>query len=368
MSARFPASRTIFFYLAKRFFAAFLLVLASISLIVLLVDFVELLRRAGSKEDVTFQVILQMTIFKFPEPLQKVLPFAVLFAGMLSLWRLTRANELVAARSSGISVWQFLAPSLFVSLLIGGVYVGVVNPIGATMLQRYEQMLDIYVKGQTTSLKIGRSGLWLRQSAGEGHSVIHARSMSTKEMILREVTVYRFDAKHQFTERIDADEAQLAPGAWHMKEALITVPGKRSTRQPALSLKTDWTPDKIKENYSKPETMSFWELPAFIALLDRAGFTATRYRVHWYSQLATPLMFAAMVLIAACFSLRMSRRGGVAILMVSGIMFSFFMFFLTDVVLALGLSDKVPAVLAAGTPVAVAALTGTTILLYSEEG
>ena len=338
------------------------------SLIILLVDFVELLRRTGSKDDVTLQLVLQMTVLKFPQALHKIIPFAILFGGMLTLWRLTRANELVAARTSGVSVWQFLAPAVIVAVLIGLIYISTVNPLGSTMLLRYQQMSERHIKGRPDLFKISRSGMWLRQSGLEGQSVLHASTMTSPDMVIKDVTVFRYDTNNLFSGRLDADEAHLTPGAWQLKNVLVTVLGQPSTRQPTYRLPTDWTPAKIKDSFSKPETMSFWQLPAFIALLDRAGFTATRHRVYWYSLLAMPVMFAAMVLIAACFSLRMPRRGGVAVLITSGIIFSFFILFLSDVALAFGLSDTIPASLAAWTPAAVPALIGTSILLHMEEG
>ena len=368
MSSSGHISWTFSFYVAKRFFAGFLLILASVSLIILLVDFVELLRRTGSKDDVTLQLVLQMTVFKFPQVLQKILPFAILFGGMLSLWRLTKANELVAARTSGVSVWQFLAPAVIVAVLIGLVYVSTVNPLGSTMMLRYQQMNERYIKGRLELFKISRSGMWLRQSGSEGQSVLRASTMTSPDMVLKDVTIYRYDANNRFSGRLDAAEARLVPGAWHLKKVLVTAPGKPSTRRPTYRLSTDWTPAKIKDSFSKPETMSFWQLPAFIALLDRAGFTATRHRVYWYSLLAMPVMFAAMVLIAACFSLRLARRVGVAIMISCGVVFSFFILFVSEVVLAFGLSDTIPASLAAWTPVAVTALIGTSILLHLEEG
>ena len=147
----------------------------------------------------------------------------------------------------------------------------------------------------------------------------------------------------------------------------MTAPNKPSAREAVYLLPTDWTSEKIKDSFSSPDTLSFWNLPGFIALLDHAGFAATRHRVHWNSLLAMPLMLAAMVLIAASFSMRMARRGGVALLLSSGVLFSFFVFFLSDVVFALGFSATIPAVLAAWSPASVTLLIGLSILLHIEE-
>ena len=246
--------------------------------------------------------------------------------------------------------------------------VAAINPLAAAMLARYEQMDGQYLRGSVSRLAVSSSGLWLRQADDRTKSVIHAVRMTSEDMTLRDVTVYLFDDKNRFSRRLDARDAHLGDGKWELKNVLVTTPGKPSWRQATYSLPTDWTAAKIMDSFSPPETLSFWHLPGFIDLLDKAGFTATRHRVYWYSLLAIPVMLGAMVLIAASFSLRLARRGGVAILIGSGVLFSFFILFLSNVVQAMGLAGTIPALLAAWTPAAVTLLIGLSILLYIEEG
>ncbi|MDX1482986.1 MAG: LPS export ABC transporter permease LptG [Alphaproteobacteria bacterium] len=361
-------SRTLSRYIAIRFAGSFLLVLAALGGIVLLGEIVELLRRASSRPEVTFQLVMEMAILKFPHSLEQVVPFVTLFGGMLVFWRLTRNSELIVARASGFSVWQFLAPAVTMAVLIGVFFIAAINPLGSTMQLRFEQLEGDHFKGRTSDLAISRSGMWLRQSGKTGKSVIHSPRINPVDMTLRTVTVYLFDEKDQFSGRLDAPEARLTPGRWELKDVMVTKPGKPQERQASYTLPTDWTTAKIKDSFSPPETLSFWHLPGFIAVLDKAGFTATRHRVHWHSLLAIPLMLGAMVMVAACFSLRIARRGGVALVIGAGILFTFFILFLTDVVHALGLADTIPAALAAWTPAGVTLLTGLSILLYIEEG
>jgi len=102
--------------------------------------------------------------------------------------------------------------------------------------------------------------------------------------------------------------------------------------------------------------------------MEKAGFSAVRHRLHWYSLLADPLLMCAMVLIAATFTLRQARRGGATFIVASGVMTGFMLYFFSDVVYALGLSDSIPVVLAAWTPSGVATMLGIAMLLHLEDG
>ena len=79
-------------------------------------------------------------------------------------------------------------------------------------------------------------------------------------------------------------------------------------------------------------------------------------------------LLIAMVLIAATFSLRLTRRGGTMLWASSGLFFGFLLYFLSDLVFALGLSARIPEVLAAWAPATVTMLLGLTSLLHLEDG
>ena len=135
-----------------------------------------------------------------------------------------------------------------------------------------------------------------------------------------------------------------------------------------MRLPTTLTTSKIEESLASPDSMSFWELPGFIRLLESSGFSAQRHRLHFNVLLARPFLFCAMVLVAATFSLRMQRRGGAVLLLVSGVAAGFLLYFVSDIVFALGLSAKIPVLLAAWTPAGVSMIFGASMLLHLEDG
>jgi lipopolysaccharide export system permease protein len=75
-----------------------------------------------------------------------------------------------------------------------------------------------------------------------------------------------------------------------------------------------------------------------------------------------------MILIAASFTLRINRRTGTSLALVSGLFASFLLYFLTDIVHALGISATIPVPLAAWTPAGVTMLIGLSMLFHLEDG
>jgi len=355
-------------YVSRQFLFWFASVLAVLVGLIFLFDTIELLRRTATEGGAALDVVIAMALFKLPHMGQKAIPFAVLFGGMMAFWRLNRYYELVVARASGISAWQILMPVVIISALIGIVKVTVVTPFSSALLLRYERLEAQHIKRQSSLAALSSGGLWLRQSTEEGHYVLHADTISPQEMKLSKVIFFFFQEGDKFVRRIDAPSAQLKRGRWELSDARITEPNSTPDFRKAHRISTILTRENIQDSFAPPETMSFWALPAFIDVLENAGFSALRHRLYWNSQLADPLLLCAMALFAAIFTLRPLRRGGTAKIVAAGVATGFLLYFVTDVVYALGLSTRIPTLLAAWSPAVVSCLVGTSMMFHVEDG
>jgi len=361
-------SPTLSLYIARQFLSGFAFVFAVLLALVFLFDFIEHLRRASGREAADMATVLELALLQLPGLGQKLLPFAALFGAIFTFARLTRSHELVVARAAGVSVWQFLAPLLLITLLIGAFMVTVFNPFAAVMNSRYEHLENRFLEGKTSLLDVSSTGLWLRQADDTGQSVIHARTVSAAGTELSDVIIFLYRGADQFVGRIDATSATLHDGFWQLDDTLLTRPDRPAARYDRYDLPTTLTLAQIQDSFASPETMSFWALPGFVQTLEDAGFSATRHRLHWHAVLAMPLLLCAMVLLAATFTLRLTRHGHTGLLIAVGVSVAFLLYFVSDLVFALGLAGSLPVALAAWTPAGVTALLGAALLLHLEDG
>lgn len=357
-------------YIGRHFLISFLAVFSLFLLLILLFDSIELLRRAASKPDVSFTMVLEMALLKLPFMGQETFPFAILFGGMAAFWRLTRSNELVVTRAAGVSAWQFMLPVLSLAFGLGVLQVTLLSPLASTMLTRYEQLEAMRLEGHASFLSISNSGLWLRQADRKGQSVVHAQRVvqQGENVELHHVIVFLYEGKDRFIRRVDAQTGELEDGFWHLHHARIHEPEAPSRFETDFWIPTDLTMSKIQDSFASPETMSFWDLPPFIRTLEKAGFSAVRHRLYWHTLLSAPFLMCAMVLIAATFTLRQTRRSGTTFIVAGGVFTGFVLYFFSDLVFALGLSDSIPVELAAWTPSGVATMLGASMLLHLEDG
>ena len=365
---------TLAMYVARLFLGSALSMIAALAGLVALFDFIELLRRAVTKEDASFAIVAEIAGLRVPWIVMEILPFGILLGGILAFSRLTRSSELVVARAAGISAWQFLAAPVLCAVGLGVVATTVLSPISAVFRARAEALDTEYLRTAGGTMSLSGDHLWLRQSdAGiepHGVAILRADAVHDVDGALRvgPVTVFRLNDADQLLERIDAVSGRLLDGAWLLNGARSVAPGRLPGPPAEVRLPTDLTSARVQESFAPPDTFSIWTLPGFIALLDRSGFSSVRHRLHFQSLLALPLLAGTMCLLAAAFSMRPARRGGVARMLGSGVATGFALFLITKVAAEFGVSGALPASLAAWAPAGAGLLLAVALLLHLEDG
>lgn len=371
-------------YVAWRFAASVLAMLLSLTLLVSLFDFIELLRRAATRPDAGFALVAQIAGLRIPFVILQILPFAVLLGGILAFWRLTRSSELIVARAAGVSAWGFLSGPVLVALLAGMVGTLAVSPLSSAMLARAERLDYAYLRASAGLTALAGGRLWLRQSdrglEPMGVAILSGRPTASARptpgappaaagFMLSDVSVWRLSADDRPLARVEAPRARLLPGRWVLDDAISFASDRGEASPPrSMTLPTELTPDRIETSFASPDTLSLWALPGFIEVLESAGFSAVRHRLHFQSLLALPLLAAAMALLAAGFSMRPSRRGGVARMIGAGVAAGFALFVMDKITGEFGEAGTLPVALAAWAPTVSGLLLALSLLLHMEDG
>jgi lipopolysaccharide export system permease protein len=345
--------------------------LGVITAVIMLVDFVELSRTVGLEAELGFAQTLTLTLLQAPSLILLLLPFAFLFGVLGAFVSLNRRSELIAMRAAGVSAWRFIFPAAGAALAIGVISVTVLNPVASAMNAQFERQSEILRRGAAASQ--GRE-VWLRQGDAQTQMVIRGRSQDTVGGAIRLKGVSLFISNQgpgkaaHFARRIEASEARLMRGYWLLRDAREATPGAEALRYDTLTLPTNLDGRTALDRYASPKAVSFWGLWDKIASTEQAGFSATGYRLQLDELIASPLLLAAMSVLAAAFSLRLIRLGGLATLAGAGVALGFVLFFFNQFCRTLGEAGAIPPMAAAWAPPLLALLSGFTLLCYTEDG
>jgi lipopolysaccharide export system permease protein len=351
-------------YFAKRFFRTIFAVFAGVFALIYAIDVVEMLRRSGDTPGATGPLMAWLSLLHTPIVAEQALPFAVLFGAMISFLNLSRKLELVVARAAGVSAWEFMLPPLLVVVLLGIVMVTLYNP-ASTAMKREADRIEARLFGGAA---VDNGGVWIRQKSVDGEAVVHADGRDGTASALRHVQVFNFDSSGGFMERVDAERATLHDGFWILNDVNVVTPGFDTVVAPTYLLATNLTQAEVTQAFVEPETVSFWTLPLLAEQTQRAGLDATPYRLRYQELLSLPLMLVAMVLVAACFSLRFFRMGGVQKMVSGGVVTGFMLYVATKIVNDLGGAGLLSVPVAGWSPAIVGCMFGVYVLLHQEDG
>lgn len=362
-------SSILFFYLARNFLRSFLIVFALLAGVAFLIDLIEVLRHSGGEENASWSLIVLMTLYKMPGIWHDLIPFTILLGTMATLVHFLNTGELIALRAGGISVWQFLLPGLCIAFIIGIAHITILNPIISFSKKGYENLETRYLKKNTSDhIALSDSGLWLREDGPRFQAIIHMEGVLAQEQTLINPSIFLLDNAGRFHRRIDGENAVIHQGYWLFPDAWISMSKRPPVKVKNYRYRTHIDFPRLYENFAAPESFTFWQLPGFISLMDKAGLSAKRHKIYYYSLLVLPFFLISLLMIGAAFSLRLNRRTSRLWFILIGVSVGFAIYFINNMFYKLALSHQLPIIPALTAPLVIGLLLSIAFLLHTEDG
>jgi LPS export ABC transporter permease LptF/LPS export ABC transporter permease LptG len=308
--------------------------------------------------------ILEHFLYRLPGELYKGLPMIVLIATVFLFLSLTRQRELDAFKAAGISLYRASLPVLLVA---GGISVLAVT-FQETMLPdinaRSEEVDRVKIRGQLPRHLQRQTQIWYRSSDTR---FFRMALLDPVGKSMEGLTVLDISRDFRMVERLDARTAQWAAEGWQLTDGVFRrVDAQNRVTSELFDSRLLAMPEHIDDFIqlqNAPDTMSFFELRAYVARLRDGGHRVTRYLVQLYSKLSFPLVHVIMALVAIPFALVSPRSGGRAMGIGVAIVIAAGYWVVHSVALAFAQADLLPAALAAWTANIVFAGIGTALFL-----
>jgi len=358
--------KTLDLYISKKFLITIAAMFFLCLVMIFLIDLIEMLREA-IKRGGTMADAMLISLLRVPAFAEMSLPFAVLIGSIGAFLNLSKNSELIVARASGMSVWQFARPAIMVGALIGAFITLAYNPI-ASLARAHSEDLQAELVNKKKKLITTGKPTWLRQEGVDGPSILTARLVTKQGTQLSDVIFFQYDREHRFKERIDARSAFLQDGRWVLTNANVTAPNEKAVLFERYHVSTFLTRTQVQDTIGDAEMIPFWDLPGYIEIAEKAGLPALQFRIQYQTLLSRPLWMMAMVMLAATCSLGSFRFGNVQKMILYGLMAGFGFFVFDQISRNMGLSGNTPVILSIWGPATVACLAASTVLIRQEDG
>lgn len=328
-------------YILKLFFIALAVVVISISVMILVINLVELLSKFMDN-NVPAEQIVEYYIYFWGWVLKLFIPVFILLATLFSLSYFAKNNEILAMKASGLSLYRITAPIIIVVMLLsaGHFYYNeyIFPPANKRLVEikefdikkrskrRYDQATNLYRQispGNFYTISL----FYVSKSEGKDFKLYQTKDNSLKELIIAPTITY-------------------TNYRWIARNGFIRTFGD-STKQTFLefdSLYLDQIKDKpsdFSRKVGKPEDMGLEELKEYIALMKRTGGPHIRESIDLQIKYAYPLASLIVVLLSIPFAAN-PHKGGIAVSFSIGALIALIYFVLFKILQTAGYNEKVP--------------------------
>jgi LPS export ABC transporter permease LptF/LPS export ABC transporter permease LptG len=302
-------------YLLQEFFSYFSVVLAGFLLIFDAFTLFDILGDI-SKNRVPFLTVLNYFRFLVPFLVYQLAPLATLVATLVTLAVLAKANEVIAFKASGISLYRLILPlALAGCLLAGGMFV-----LDNTFLPYANQRQDALrneIKGRPAQTYFQPARQWI---FGENDKIYNYELFDSDRQLFGGLNVFELDsATFQLRRRVYATRA-----TWEPTENSWVLTGGWVREFNSLGRVSSFYPFKVfslpelsePPSYFRREVRQYYQLNwrqlgQYIASLRQAGFDISRLSVQWQKKFAFPLIAPIIVLLGAPFAFLVGTRGAI---------------------------------------------------------
>ena len=315
------------FYLLRRFFSYFALLMGAFIFLFEAFTFFELLDDIA-RHRVPFLVVVNYFLYLTPYLLYQLAPLGALVAVLVTLGVMSKNNEIVACKASGISLYRLALPLLLAGLALAAA----MFLLDHTYLPHANQRQDALrnqIKGKPAQTFFHPRRQWI---FGESSRIYNYELFDPARNFFGELNVLELDsASFQIRRRVYASRAHwedsqkiwVLEAGWIRDFAGGTV--TRFDRFKVTSLPELTEPPSYFNREVRPAIqMSLNELGAYIDDLHQAGFDVSTLTVQWHRKIAYPLIAPVSILLAIPFALLVGTRGavgGVALGVVIGILY-----------------------------------------------
>jgi LPS export ABC transporter permease LptF/LPS export ABC transporter permease LptG len=338
-------------YLLRKFFSYFALLMIVFVFLFEAFTFFELLDDIA-RHRIAFIVVVEYFWFLTPYLIYQLAPLAALVAILATLGIMSKNNEIVACKASGISLYRLAVPMLFAGLALAGSMI-VLDDTFLPYANQRQDALRNQIKGRPPQT-YKQPERWI---FGQSSKIYNYDLFDPAQNLFGGLTVLEVDpVTFEIRRRIFAARAQWSTTQklWLLESGWLREfsSGKvdRYERFNVRDLPELTEPPSYFNREVLPAIQMSWpQLHRYIDDLHRAGFDVSALTVQWHRKLAFPLIAPVSMLLAFPFAFLVGTRGaigGIAIGVAIGIIY----WLGAELLAAMGGIGQLPPLLAGWSP------------------
>ncbi|AGF47170.1 lipopolysaccharide export system permease protein [Candidatus Kinetoplastibacterium desouzaii TCC079E] len=305
--------------------------------------------------DVTIIKLLYIHILEIPSILYEIIPIGVLIGTTLSIAKLTRNNEILILKTSGISTIK-----LFIVICI------IIIPIALSTIILSELIIPITeIKHKEEKIKIRKqnnkynihNNYWFKEETTKNIiRYINIRNISTKNLV-NYIYIYEFNSNLQIQKIIFAEKAHILTKNILLENVtanIITPPNNLEQKNDCqhnkyiikeaydkLIIETSLTPEIIIANVIKPEHASINSLLKYIQYMKKNKMHTERQSIALWKKITNTINLFIMISIATHISFLQYRKNDYKLKILIRIIMGIIILIIHQITINIGILNRI---------------------------
>ncbi|MCX5694118.1 MAG: LptF/LptG family permease [Candidatus Omnitrophica bacterium] len=306
------------------------------------------------KHQATLALLIRYYVSYLPIMFVQVSPFACLLSTVYTFGKLNHNNEIIAMRSSGLSIFEIARNALIFGLLIS-LAVFWVNDRFVPVSSVENQKIKIQIEEGTKGKPKKNEAITNLTLYGMRNRLFFISRFLPAAKTMEGITILEQDEKQNLTKKIIATRGVYQDGLWRFSQSITykfdsngqVIDEPNYLEEEIMSIPE--TPENLASLRQKPEQMNIRQMQDYIWILSKSGATTVirNLKVDLYQRFTSPFTSIIIILLGIPFSLLMRKRAtGMSSIGVS-IIVGFLYYVLDAICLAIGKSGLITPILAA---------------------
>jgi LPS export ABC transporter permease LptF/LPS export ABC transporter permease LptG len=301
-------------YLLRNFVFYLVLVMAGFIFLFEVFTFFELLDDIA-RHHTPFLIVLDYFRFLVPYLFYHLTPFATLVAALITIALMSKNNEIVAMKASGVSLYRLAWPLIGASAVLALGLITLDNTYLPYFNQRQDALRAI-IKGKPAQTYLRPNRSWI---SGSSNKFYNYEVFDPDNNLFGGLNVFEVDPQtFQLSRRVFASRAIWSPklNTWLLESGWVRdFEGREVARYTPFQADTlpelNEPPEHFNREVRHSDQMNWRELNTYIAEIHQAGFDVSRLTVQWHEKLAFPLIAPIITFLAIPFAFFVGTRGAI---------------------------------------------------------
>lgn len=339
-------------YIIKNFLKSFFFCLLVFIFMFMIIDIFSSLQEMVKNHPPMLKVI-ELYIYAVPTIFAQASPIAILLAALFTLGSLNQSNEIIAMRSSGLSIHHIIRPLILFGVILS-LAIFFMNETITPQAQKMSKFIKRYYVDK--AFESGQEQPLENVAVyGYNNRLYFINKLYPKSNTIEGLTILENDEYQNVRSKIYAEKAVWRNNRWVLYQCFIYHMGYgQAIRGEPLyftntAFKIEETPEDFLRQNIPVENMNAKELAGYIARLpgEEANSAIIKLKVDLYQKTSFPFTSLVILLIGVPSSIIIRRRAVAfsSIGLCIGISFIFYVVFAVSI--ALGKTGALPPFLAA---------------------